>query len=299
MKTPSLFDPHIHMTSRTTDDYEAMARAGVRAVLEPSSWLGQPRTNAGSFADHFASLVGWERFRANQFGIRHYCALALSPREANDESLARDVLEMLPRFLVKEGVVAVGMIGLDEQTSAEEDAFVRQLDIAKRAKLPVLVHTPQRDKKRAAERTLAILREVAIAPEMVVVDQSSEETAEKVLDAGHWAGFSICPNTKLDPSQMASIALHFGKTRVVVDSAADWGVSDPLAVAKASAEMLRVGLAFKDVEAILWQNPIAFFAQSERITAEDFEHDAAIDQRGVWQGNSVLRGQTPRVGSIA
>lgn len=279
MKTPWLFDPHIHMTSRTTDDYEAMARAGVRAVLEPSSWIGQPRTSAGTFADHFATLVGWERFRASQYGIRHYCALAVSPREANDESLARDVLDMLPRFLVKEGVVAVGMIGLDEQTSAEEDAFVRQLDVAKRAKLPVLVHTPQRDKKRAVERSLAILREVRVAPEMALVDHCTEETGAKVLDAGHWAGFAIGPSTKLEPAQMAALALHFGKTRVTIGSAADWSPSDPLAVSKVAMEMLRLGLAPGDVESFVWQNPITFFAQSGRVDARDFEHDAVVDQR--------------------
>src|SRR5206468_964602 len=57
------FDPHIHMTSRTTDDFEAMAKAGVRAVIEPAFWLGQPRTQVGTFVDYYSSLVGWERFR--------------------------------------------------------------------------------------------------------------------------------------------------------------------------------------------------------------------------------------------
>jgi len=271
--TSTLFDPHVHMSSRTTDDYEAMARAGIRAVLEPSSSGGQPRTNAGSFVDHFASLVGWERFRASQFGIRHHCALGLSPREANDESLARDVLDLLPRFLVKEGVVAVGMIGFEERTSAEEEAFVRQLDIAERARLPVLVHTPRADKKRAVERTLAILREMTFAPEMAVIDGCSEETAEQVLDAGHWAGFS-----KLGSAQMAALALHFGKTRVLIGSAADWSPSDPLTVSKTADEMRRIGFAPKDVLAFMWQNPIAFFAQSGRIAADHFEHVETVDR---------------------
>src|SRR5262249_22455044 len=60
-----LFNPHIHMTSRTTDDYQAMAAAGIAAVLEPAFWLGQPRTHVGTFEDYFASLLGWERFRAS------------------------------------------------------------------------------------------------------------------------------------------------------------------------------------------------------------------------------------------
>ena len=52
-------DPHVHMTSRTTDDYQAMAAAGVVAIIEPAFWLGQPRTTVGAFHDYFASLVGF------------------------------------------------------------------------------------------------------------------------------------------------------------------------------------------------------------------------------------------------
>jgi hypothetical protein len=72
-----LIDPHAHMISRTTDDYEAMAAAGVVAVIEPAFWIGQPRTNVGSYLDYLSSIVGFERFRASQFGIRHYCTIGL------------------------------------------------------------------------------------------------------------------------------------------------------------------------------------------------------------------------------
>jgi predicted metal-dependent TIM-barrel fold hydrolase len=49
-------DPHIHMSSRTTDDYERMREAGIVAVIEPAFWLGQPRTNVGSFVDYLSSM---------------------------------------------------------------------------------------------------------------------------------------------------------------------------------------------------------------------------------------------------
>jgi hypothetical protein len=100
------FDPHIHMTSRTTDDLEAMARAGVRAIVEPAFWLGQPRTQVGSYIDYFNSRLGWERFRAAQFGIAHYCAIGLNSKEANNEKLAREVLELIPYYALKEGVAS-------------------------------------------------------------------------------------------------------------------------------------------------------------------------------------------------
>src|ERR671921_1674434 len=134
-----IFDPHAHMTSRTTDDYEAMAAAGIKALVEPAFWLGQPRTSAGSFVDYFNSLLGWERFRASQFGIRHHCTIGLNPKEANDDALRGEVLDLLPRFLAKDGVVAVGEIGFDAMTAEEEKAFARQLELAGEHGLPALV----------------------------------------------------------------------------------------------------------------------------------------------------------------
>ena len=111
-----IFEPHIHMFTRVTDDYERLAMAGVRAVLEPAFWIGQPRTTVGSFVDYFDTLIGWERFRASQFGVHHFCTMALNPREANDDRVNRAVVEMLPRWLEKDGVLGVGEIGLDDQT---------------------------------------------------------------------------------------------------------------------------------------------------------------------------------------
>ena len=124
-----IFDPHIHMTSRTTDDYEAMYDAGVRALVEPAFWLGQPRTTVGSFIDYFDALIGWERFRAAQFGIRHHCTIALNPKEANDPR-CREVMEHLPRYLVKDGVVAVGETGYDSMTPEEDDILSQHLALA-------------------------------------------------------------------------------------------------------------------------------------------------------------------------
>ena len=92
------FDPHIHMVSRTTDDYEAMRDAGIVALIEPAFWVGQPRTGLSTFKDYFSSLVGWERFRSSQFGIKHYCTIGLNSREANNEPLAEQVMEIGARI---------------------------------------------------------------------------------------------------------------------------------------------------------------------------------------------------------
>jgi len=291
-----LFDPHIHMTSRTTDDYQAMADAGIAAIVEPAFWVGQPRTHVGTFEDYFLSLLGWERFRASQFGIRHFCTMGLNPKEANNAKLAPGVLELLPLYLEKEGVVAVGEIGYDDITEAEERCFSAQIELARDAGLPILIHTPHRDKKRGTERTLALVRESGFPPERTLVDHNTEETLPGVLDSGCWAGHSIYPKTKMDEARMVTLVKRFGAQRILVNSAADWGVSDPLKVPKTAAALQAAGVSEADIEAICWRNPIAFFAQSGRFDPEELDAPAAVDQTRLWEGNSVLRGQTPRTG---
>jgi predicted metal-dependent TIM-barrel fold hydrolase len=291
-----LFDPHIHMTSRTTDDYQAMAAAGVRAVVEPAFWVGQPRTHVGTFEDYFLSLLGWERFRASQFGVRHHCTLALNPKEANNPALADGVLALLPRYLGKDGVVAVGEIGYDDQTEAEDRCFRAQIALAREADLPVLIHLPHRDKRRGAERTLALVADTGFPPGRTLVDHNTEETIAMVLDAGCWAGHSIYPETKMDEQRMVALVKRHGPERILVNSAADWGVSDPLKVPKTAEAMRRAGIAEEEIARILWDNPVAFFAQSGRLeTGDADERDLAVDQRQLYEGSSVLRGQAPRV----
>jgi len=283
-----IFEPHAHMTSRTTDDYEAMAASGVKVLVEPAFWLGQPRTSVGSFIDYFNSLLGWERFRAAQFGIRHHCTIGLNPKEANDDELRREVLALLPRYLAKDGVVAVGEIGYDAMTPAEDEALRAQFDLAREFELPALVHTPHRDKAAGTHKTLQLVEETGVAPETVLIDHNNELTVKEVHASGCWAGFSIYPNTKMDEYRMVRILEDVGTDRILINSACDWGVSDPLKVAKTVAAMREAGFDEDDVDKVVWRNPLEFFAQSGRLILDDLgERDLAA----TFEGNTLLRGE--------
>ncbi|MFD7511604.1 TatD family hydrolase [Streptomyces sp. NPDC059853] len=284
-----IFDPHIHMTSRTTDDYRAMYAAGVRALTEPAFWLGQPRTSVGSFRDYFDTLVGWERYRAAQFGIRHHCTIALNPKEANDPRLA-GVLDLLPRYLAKDGVVAVGETGFDAMTDAEEKVFVRHLELAVEHGLPVLVHTPHRDKAAGTRRTLDLVAASGLPPERVLVDHLNEVTVRLVADSGCWMGFSIYPDTKMDEDRMVRILTEYGTDRMIVNSAADWGHSDPLKTAKTGEAMRAAGFSADEIDQVLWRNPVEFYAQSGRLLLDDTDPDGGAAGDG-WEGNSIRRGE--------
>ncbi len=295
IKGMKFFDPHVHMTSRTTDDYQAMADAGVVALIEPAFWLGQPRTGLASFRDYYSSLIGWERFRSSQFGIRHYCTIGLNSREANNEALAEEVMEILPLFIYKEGVVGVGEIGFDDQTAAEEKYYRLQLDLAREAGLPVQIHTPHRDKKRGTQRSMDIAIEQGLSPGMVIVDHNNEETVREVLDRGFWAAFTIYPFTKMGNERMVEIVKQYGPERIMINSAADWGISDPLAVPKTAALMKQHNIPDEHIRLVTYQNAIMAFAQSGQIDMRDFETTREIDQTQKFAGNTVLRGgQQPR-----
>lgn len=286
-----IFDPHIHMISRTTDDYQAMAAAGIAAIIEPAFWLGQPRTNVGSFVDYFSTLVGFERFRASQFGIQHFCTIGLNPREANNVKLADEVLALMPRFLEKDGVVAVGEIGFDDQTDAEESALLRQLEMAREHDLPVLIHTPHRDKKQGTIRTIEAVRRAGVPEERVLIDHNTEETLPIVLASRCWAGHSIYPHTKMDEGRMAHIVKQYGADRIVINSAADWGISDPLKVPKTVAVMREQGIPEATISRIVWDNPVAFFGQTGRLELADLTA-SEIDLTRKHEGNTLLRGDT-------
>jgi len=290
------FDPHVHMTSRTTDDYQAMADAGVVALIEPAFWLGQPRTGVDTFRDYYSSLIGWERFRSSQFGIQHYCTIGLNSREANNEALAEQVMEILPLFIYKEGVVGIGEIGFDDQTAAEEKYYRLQLELAREASLPVQIHTPHRDKKKGTSRSMDIALEHGLDPYTVIVDHNNEETVKEVLDRGFWAAFTIYPFTKMGNERMVEVVKKYGTERIMVNSAADWGISDPLAVPKTAALMKDQGISDADIRLVTYQNAITAFGQSGQINEADFAAVKDIDQSQKFSGNTILRGgQQPRI----
>jgi predicted metal-dependent TIM-barrel fold hydrolase len=279
------------MTSRTTDDYEAMAKAGILAIVEPAFWLGQPRTFVGTFIDYFNSLLGWERFRASQFGIRHFCTIGLNPKEANNPKLSDEVLALLPRYLEKDGVVAVGEIGFDDQTDAEESCFAKQIELARAHNLPILIHTPHRDKKRGTIRSIELVRKMKFPEERVLVDHNNEETLPIVLESACWAGHTIYPNTKMDEQRMAALVKKYGSDRIIVNSAADWGISDPLKVPKTIAVMRQQEISDETIQKIVWTNPVTFFAQSGKLDIAGVEEPPAIDRSEKFETNSVLRGE--------
>ncbi|MEK6644077.1 MAG: TatD family hydrolase [Planctomycetota bacterium] len=265
-------DPHIHMVSRITDDYQRLAMAGCVAVSEPAFWAGFDRGSAAAFHDYFRQLTTVEPKRAAQFGIAHYCWLCINAKEAENVALSREVIKLIPEFLDLPNVLGIGEIGLNKNTPNESTIFCEHLDLAASHDELVLIHTPHlADKYQGTRMILDMLRnESRIRPERVCVDHVEEHTIKHVLDAGYWCGMTLYPITKCTPQRAADMVEMFGSDRVLVNSAGDWGPSDPMAVPRLIQEMRLRGMSESVITKVVYENPRAFFGQSLRFNASLF-----------------------------
>lgn len=259
-----IIEPHIHMYSRTTDDYAAMYAAGIRACLEPSFWLGTDRRYAGTFFDYFRLILEFETVRARRFGIDHFAAVSLNPKETEDPKLADEVIDGLTDYLDHPRCVALGEIGFNNITPNEERAFVRQLEIAARRNLPVIVHLPHVDKLRGTRRTVAMIREMKLQPDRIVLDHNTEETIAVSRESGCWSGMTVYPISKLTPQRVSAILREHGSERMIVNGSADWGVSDPLSLVKVVNHLKADGHPGKIIRDLVFDNPMSFYGQSPK-----------------------------------
>jgi predicted metal-dependent TIM-barrel fold hydrolase len=259
-------DPHIHMVSRTTDDYKRMALAGCVLVSEPAFWAGFDRSGPEGFRDYFRQLVQFERNRAGLYKIAHHTWLCINAKEAENVGLSREVIKMIPEFLDHPSVLGIGEIGLNKNTKNEATVFLEHIDLAAKHRELILVHTPHlADKYQGTRMILDMFRgDRRIVPDHVCIDHVEEHTIRPALEAGHWVGMTLYPTTKCTPARAADMIELYGTERIMVNSAGDWGHSDPLAVPEFIFEMRSRGHAEAAIRKVVLDNPLAFFAQCPR-----------------------------------
>jgi uncharacterized protein len=260
------------MYSRTTDDYDNMSKAGIEVIVQPSFWLGAPRRFVGTFEDYWEHMITFETVRAKEFGIEHFVCVSVNPKEAAERPLALDALEAMVRkgYLDRERVVAIGEIGYNLINDLEEEIFIKQMDIASEKNMLTTIHLPHKNKPEGIRRIEKILREDSkkmYVRKKILVDHNVEETVGQTLEMGMWAGLSVYPYTKLSPERAMKIIKKHGTERIMIHSAADWGISDPLSVPLVAREMRRSGeFGAGEIEKVTLYNPYEFFKQSPKFT---------------------------------
>jgi uncharacterized protein len=259
------FDPHIHMVSRTTDDYETLAKMGCVGMSEPAFWAGFDRGSVDSFRDYFHQLTDFEPQRAAQYGIQHFTWLCINAKEAENIELSREVIAMIPEFLDRPNVLGIGEIGLNKNTKNESTIFLEHMELAIQYNQQILIHTPHLEDKYQGTRMILdmLTSDSRIDPTRVLVDHVEEHTAAEVLDRGFWAGMTLYPITKCTPQRAVDIIEICGGERLLVNSAGDWGPSKPTAVPDLILEMRRRDHSEELIRKVVYDNPIEFFSQSK------------------------------------
>lgn len=271
-------DPHIHMVSRTTDDYETLAKMGCVAMSEPAFWAGFDRGSVESFRDYFRQLTEFEPKRAAQYGIQHFTWLCINAKEAENVSLSREVIAMIPEFLGKPNVLGIGEIGLNKNTRNESIIFLEHLELAVKHEQQILIHTPHLEDKYQGTRMILdmLCGDKRIDPSRVLVDHVEEHTVRHVLDRGFWGGMTLYPVTKCTPQRACDIVEMYGPERLMVNSAGDWGPSKPTAVPDFILEMRRRRHPESLIRKVVYENPLSFFSQSQNFQFTPRDAEASI-----------------------
>ncbi len=266
-------DPHIHMVSRTTDDYATLARMGCVALSEPAFWAGFDRGSVDGFRDYFRQLTEVEPKRAAQFGIQHFTWLCINAKEAENVELSREVIAMIPEFIDMPNVLGIGEIGLNKNTPNEATVFLEHVDLAARLDQLILIHTPHLEDKFQGTRMILdmLAADSRLQPERVLVDHVEEHTIAHVLEGGYWAGMTLYPVTKCTPQRAADMVEIYGPERLCVNSAGDWGPSKPTAVPDFIFELRQRGHSESLIRRVVYDNPREFFNQSANFSFREPE----------------------------
>jgi predicted metal-dependent TIM-barrel fold hydrolase len=258
-------EPHAHMVSRTTDDYQQMALMGCVAISEPAFWAGWDRS-ADGFEDYFRQLTEFEPRRAALYGIQHYTWLCLNPKEGENRELAREVIRRIPKYLDRETVVGIGEIGLNRNTQRELETFKDHVALALEYDQLILIHTPHLEDKYKGTRLIirALQQFRNLDPSRVMIDHAEEHTVSMILDNGFRTGMTLYPHTKVSYERAADIIETHGPDRIYVNSACDWGHSVPSSVPRFIFEMRRRKHSNETIRKVVYENPIAFLSQSPK-----------------------------------
>lgn len=284
-----IIQPHYHGIARTAQDYERMAMSGVVAVAEPAFWAGFDRLYPETFLDYFRQISQFEPTRAAQYGIRHFCWVAVNPKEAENPELSRAVLKHMPEFFEKPTVLGVGETGLHKSTKNEYDIMQAQVALALEHDQLLLMHTPHlEDKLRGTVRILEILKGLPVNRDRVWIDHAEEHTIRQILDGGYWAGFTLYPITKCSPKRAVDMLEKYGPQRILVNSSADWGPSDPFTLQECILEFRRRGHSLQEAIEIFHNNPARFLGQNPKFDIRPIRVEVMEEEQAERKGDGSL-----------
>jgi predicted metal-dependent TIM-barrel fold hydrolase len=240
------FDAHIHLDSLTYENLKDMSIAGVSELVSPVHISNNTAISPETVVDMWNFLLERQIERAKLHGITAYamigiCMVAI-PRSGWD-----DILKLIPLYLKKKGVVAIGEVGFEPTArtfhdhDTQKSLLERQIEIAKNAGIVLDIHTAHApaDKAKFTEESLVLCKEHGLDMNHVVIDHCSEANIDITLKYGAYVAITVQPWRGLTPEIAADLIMKYNSDHVFVDSDCSLHQSDPLSVPK-TAYALRI-----------------------------------------------------------
>lgn len=250
-----IFDAQVHASGLSDQDLADLVFFGVTGALCVAG-DEVPEATAEALLADLEARVAEEPVRLRRAGLEAFLALGVHPARVPERGLA-EVLARLAALLGAPRVVAVGSIGLERGGPAEEDAFARQLELARDLRRRVIVHTPARDKQRITRRVLAMVRESGIEADRVLVNEVDARTVRLARECGHGAGLVVHP-ARISAEEAVRVIRRLGSASLVLGSDAGRGPGDLLALPRTAMLLEKAGLSAEITRRVCRENALAF-----------------------------------------
>lgn len=250
-----MIDTHIHADTRSSEDFGIMSQEGIKTAITCSYYPYKLNNNPDILINHFERILNFETKRAGEYNLDLKVALGMHP--TNTLRKSDKIFEYLEKMINTDKIVAIGEIGLDENTEEEKIGFKKQLEIADETNTKVIIHTPRKNKKSVLKDIKEIVLE-NIKPNLVVMDHINKETIEDVIDEGFKIGLTVQPQ-KLTPKDAVDILDNYGFNNFLLNSDISNKPSDILSIPKTVKELEKLNYNRKEIEKVKSKNAKSFF----------------------------------------
>ena len=232
-----MIDTHMHADSRSSEDFEKMFISGIDTAITCSFYPYKIDDNPEILLNHLNRILNFEPRRAGEYGLDLRVALGIHP--ANSLKNNEIIFEQLEKWIENKDIIAIGEIGLDENTDLEKEVFKKQLELAENTKSKVIIHTPRKNK-------------------LAVIDHINLNTIEEVIDEDFTIGLTVQPQ-KMEVDEAIEILDKYGFDKFLLNSDISNKPSNPLSVPKTVRTLKRLGYDEKEIDKVAFKNAEKFF----------------------------------------
>ncbi len=250
-----MIDTHIHADARSSEDFDKMFISGIDTAISCSYYPYKLDNNPEILLNHLKRILNFEPRRAIEYGLDLKIALGIHPTNSLKNNTI--IFDSLKKWIENKDIIAIGEIGLDENTELEREVFKKQLELAEETKTKVIIHTPRKNKLEVLKDIKSIVLNT-IDPKLVVIDHINLNTIEEVIDEDFTIGLTVQPQ-KMEVEEAIEILDNYGFDKFLLNSDISNKPSNPLSVPKTVRTLKRLGYGPKEIDKVAFKNAKEFF----------------------------------------